>query len=217
MLNTTVGRDVNAPLGRPSEPSLNVHVPSMDEMLRMVRENSPEIKSREKMIAASEARVKMAEKEYYPDLTLNASYFTRGGGQFDDMWSLTSTINIPIFYKTKQRQAVYEARASLSEAISELGAAKLMLSSGIRDNYSMLSTAQRLMELYKEGLIPKTYQDFESALAGYVAGKVEAITVISRLKALLDVETLYWGQFVERGKAVARMEALAGMMESKGR
>ncbi len=64
------------------------------------------------------------------------------------------------------------------------------------------------MELYKNGLIPKTYQDFDSALAGYGTGKVEAITVITRLKSVIDYETLYWKQFVEREKAIARLEAL---------
>jgi len=62
-------------------------------------------------------------------------------------------------------------------------------------------------------LIPKTVQDFQLALSGYTAGKVEAITVISRLKALLEFELLYWGQFVEREKAIARIEAITGTMD----
>ncbi len=213
MLNTTVGRDVNSPLGRPVEALSTAYTYSMDELLIAAYENSPEIKSREKMIAAAEARIKMAEREYYPDFTLSASLFKRAG-EFEDMWSLTTTINIPIFYKTKQRQAVNEARSFLSETAHELEATKIMLSSSIRDNYSMLKTAEKLMELYKNGLIPKTYQDFEAALAGYVTGKVEAITVINRLKALLDFEILYWGQVVEREKAIARIEAITGIMDS---
>ena len=170
-------------------------------------------RAREKMIAAAETKVKMAKKEYYPDFTFNAGYFNRGGGPFPDMWSLTTTMNIPIFYKTKQRQAVFEAEASLSEARQELEATKFMLASSIRDTYSMHKTAEKLMELYKNGLIPKTYQDFESALAGYTAGKTEAITVINRLKALIDFELLYWAQFAEREKAIARFEAMAGMID----
>jgi Outer membrane efflux protein. len=129
---------------------------------------------------------------------------------FDDMWSLTSTINIPLYFRSKQRQGVFEAQASLSEAQSEREAVKLMIASAIRDNYSMFTAAERLTELYQSALIPKTYQDFESAIAGYVTGKVEAITVISRLKALLDYELLYWGQVTERGKAIARLEAITG-------
>jgi outer membrane protein TolC len=216
MLNATLGKDVNAPLGKPEEPPGTVISETLEQLLSGHVGNSPFVKEKEKMVAAAEARVRMAEREYYPDFTLNAGYFNRGGGQFEDMWSLTTTINIPLFYRTKQRQAVLEAKAVLSQAEHELIATKTMLSSAIRDNYSMLRTAGRLMELYREGLIPKTYQDFESALAGYGTGKIEAITVISRLKALLDFETLYWGQFAEREKAAARLQTLAGFMDPRG-
>jgi outer membrane protein TolC len=158
----------------------------------------------------------MAEKEYYPDFTLAASYFTRGGGQFTDMWSLTSTINIPLYYRTKQKQAVLEAEAMLAEAKRELEAARLMTASSIRDTYSMYESSERLKDIYRNGLMPKTYQDFEAALAGYSTGKTEAITVINRLKTLIDLETLYWGQVTEHEKASARFEAMTGMAETGG-
>ena len=67
--------------------------------------------------------------------------------------------------------------------------------------------------LYKEGLIPKAQQDVQLGLSGYVTGKTEAITVVQRLKAFLDVELLYWGQYAEREKAIARLEAITGTIE----
>ncbi|MEW6107553.1 MAG: TolC family protein [Nitrospirota bacterium] len=208
MLNTTAGREVNSPLGRPIEPVFIPYTMTMDDLLRSAQENSPLLQVKEKMVKASEARVKMAEKEYYPDFTLAASLFKRSG-EFEDMWSLTTTINIPLFYKTKQKMAVLEAESSLSEARHELEAARFMLASSLRENYSMVRTSERLMELYKESLIPKAYQDFESALSGYITGKVEAITVITRLKSVIDFELLYWGQFSEREKAIGRIEAIS--------
>ncbi|MCL4491341.1 MAG: TolC family protein [Nitrospirae bacterium] len=213
MLNATVGRDVNAPLGRPAEVLAAPYARSMDELIHLAYLNSPEIRSREKMAASAEVKVKMAQKEYYPDFTVAASLFKRKG-EFEDMWSLTTTINIPLYYRTKQRQAVHEAEASLSEARHELEGARSMLSSSIRDNFSMFKTTERLMDLYKSGLIPKAYQDFELALSGYVTGKVEAITTISRLKTILDLEISYWNQFAEREKAIARLEALTGITDS---
>lgn len=209
MLNATLGRDINAPLGRPEERGATELAENMQELITVHIENSPFVKEKEKLVAAAEAKVRMAEKEYYPDFTVSAGYFRRGG-EFMDMWSLTTAVNIPIFYRTKQRQAVLEAKANLAEAEHELIASKAMLASIIRDNYSMARTAERLMELYRNGLVPKTYQDFESALVGYRTGKVEAITVISRLKALIEYETLYWGQFAEREKAIARLETITG-------
>ena len=215
MLNTAVGRDVNSPLGRPGEPVHTSYIYNIAELIKMAHSNSPLIKSREKMIAGAEAKVRMAEKEYYPDFTLAGSVFKRRG-EFEDMWSLTTTINIPLFYRTKQKMAVLEAESALSEAKHELEAVKLMLSSNIRENYSMVKAAEKLTDLYKNGLIPKAYQDFELAIAGYVTGKVEAITVITRLKSLIDYELLYWGQFIEREKAVARLEAITAVSPASG-
>ncbi|MFN3480885.1 MAG: TolC family protein, partial [Thermodesulfovibrionales bacterium] len=210
MLNATLGRDVYSPLGRPAEPARRDLKYSIDELISLAHEASPSVKSKEKMVSAGKVRVAIAEKEYYPDFTLTGTVMKRAR-EFEDMWNLTMAVNIPIFYKTKQRQALNEARSLLSETEHELEATRIMLSSEVRDNYSMLKTAERLMELYKSGLIQKTYQDFELALTGYVTGKVEAITVISRLKALLDYETQYWRQYIEREKAIARIEAITGI------
>lgn len=213
MLNSTVGRDVNAPLGRPEEQTLSLQVKGLNELLDKAYDHSPDIRIRQRMVAAAEAKVKMAEKEYYPDFTIAGNYFTRGGGQFMDMWSLTTTVNVPLYYRTKQRQAVLEAEAMLAGAKRELEAARLMIASSIRDTYSMYATSERLSDLYKNGLMPKAYQDFESALAGYTTGRTEALTVINRLKALIDFETLYWGQVAEHEKASARFEAMTGTVE----
>ena len=164
------------------------------------------------MVGSAEAKVEMAKKEYYPDVTVGTTYFARPP-QYPDMWNVTATINIPIFYKTKQREGVLEAEASLLEAKREVEAAKLMASSALRDNYAMLKSTENLMALYRDGLIPKASQDFELALAGYVTGKVEAITAITRLKALIDYDFLYWRQFTDRQKAAARLDGLAAITD----
>lgn len=208
MLNAAAGRDAIVPLGRPAELSPTPFNHSLEELQETAGRQSPEIDSRGRMADAARARVSMAEKEFFPDVTVAASVFTRTG-PFEDMWSVTATFNIPLYFGAKQ-QAVAEARSLSTGARHDLVAARVMISSGVKDNYSMLTAAEKLMELYKSGLIPKTDQDFKLALSGYVSGKVEAITVINRLKALLDFETLYWGQLVTREKAIARLEALTG-------
>jgi len=213
MLNSVIGREINSPLGRPVKPAAASFGLNMEELLQTAKSNSPEIRSREKMVQAAEAKVKMAQKEYYPDVTLAGGYFPKTNGLLD-MWSVTAAVNIPIFYKTKQDQGLLEAKANLQGAKRELAGTEYMLSSSIRENYSMVQAADKLMTIYKESLIPKTYQDFQLALSGYATGKIEAITTISRLKALLDTEMLYWGQYVEREKAIARLEAITGNTDS---
>jgi hypothetical protein len=83
-----------------------------------------------------------------------------------------------------------------------------MIEAALRDNYYMLRSSERLIDLYQKGLLPKSRQDIEQALTGYSTGRGDAVSIISRLKTLLDYESLYWGQRVEREKAIARLHAI---------
>ena len=212
LLNAAIGKGANSPLARPAELTASSLNTDIEQLISMAVENSPELTVKQKMLDSARVKHQVAEKEYYPDFTVTGTYEKRGGN-FMDMWSLTTAVNIPVFYKNKQRQAVSEAKANMEEAEHEMEAVKLMISSAVKDNYSLLKTAERLMDLYKNGLIPKTYQEFEAVLAGYISGKGETSSVIARLKSLIDFEMLYWGQFVEREKAIARLDALTGTME----
>ncbi len=126
------------------------------------------------------------------------------------MWNMTFTVNLPIWYRSKQRQALAEARALLSEARRELTATELMLESSVKESFSMVQAADRLTKLYKEGLIPKTNQDVQLAFSNYVAGRIDTLTAITRIKNLLDYDLLYWNQLMEREKAIARLHAITG-------
>jgi outer membrane protein TolC len=209
MLTNVVGREESAPFGRPAEPAVTPFTAAVDDLVLQALEQSPEVRSREKMLGASKSGVHMAQKEFYPDVTLAGNVYKRSG-EFEDMWSITATFNIPLYYKSRQSQALAEARAMASAAEHDLAGIRSMVASAVRDNYAMVRSADELMTLYRQGLLPKTMQDVELSLAGYRTGKVEEITAISRLKALIDYELSYWAQFVEREKAIARIEALTG-------
>jgi outer membrane protein TolC len=207
MLRAAIGREDVTPLGRPVAPVYQSFDLDRDNALKTSLTNSPEIKSRNKIIEAAGTKLRMAQKEYYPDFSINAGYFNRSG-DYKDMWSATATINIPIFFKTKQEPAVREAKASYAQARQELDAVKLMIAAAIQDNFSMLRSSEKLMDIYTKGLIPKNTQDVDLALTDYTNGRTDLIVVISRLKTLLDYEILYWSQFVEREKAIARLQGI---------
>jgi outer membrane protein, heavy metal efflux system len=209
MLASTLGRTAGPINGRPAEPKPQVLNMSLDKAIQSALERSPEIQSRESMIQAGRARVQMARKEYYPDFTVNATVFPRGN-DFDNMWSLTGTFNIPLYFRSKQSMGVREADSSLVQAAREKDATRNMISAALRDSYSMLNASEKLIELYSKGIIPKATQDFELAISGYGTGRTEAIVVITRVKTLLDQENLYWGQMMEREKAIARIKSITG-------
>ncbi|MFA7384505.1 MAG: TolC family protein [Desulfurivibrionaceae bacterium] len=214
LLNSTVGREQAAPLDRPAEPAFAPYSQTLPELIASAYENSPEIKARENMVASINAKVRVAQREYYPDIAVTANYGLKGSAfENMDMWSLTTSVNVPLYYTSKQRPAVLEAEATLREAKNELQAVRLRLSAAIQENYAFMRTTERLMELYRQGLTPKIHQDFQAAMASYATGKTDAMSVISRLRTITEIETSYWGQLVERKKARARLEALTGVTD----
>jgi len=209
MMLSALGRNSGSLNGRPAEPRPQVLNMGLEKAIETAWERSPEIQSRDRMLEAGRARVEMARKEYYPDFTINASVFPRGD-EYTNMWSLTGTFNIPLYFRNRQNMGVKEADASLVQAAREKDAIRNMLAASLRENYSMLAASEKLINLYSKGLIPKATQDFELAVSGYGTGRTEAIVTITRLRTLLDQESLYWAQLMEREKAIARIAALTG-------
>lgn len=215
MLTAVLGRHQGDPLPRPAEPVYQPFSSDINEVIELTLQNSPELKSRLKMLEAANIKAAMARKEYYPDFALSGGYYNRSG-DFDDMWAATMTFNIPLYFQSKQKPAEKEAKAGVSRADHELAATQLMIEAALRDNYAMLRSSEKLMEIYKEGILPKTRQDIEQTLTGYSAGRGEAVNILARLKTRLDYEFLYWSQLVEREKAIARLRAIANGLNGKG-
>lgn len=212
MLGLTLGREDTTPLGRPAPIADTPLDRKVEELIKTAYEGSPEIRTKKNLQAVAEAKTRMAKRETFPDLTVTAQTNQRGG-EFTSMYSLMTSLNIPIYYKWKQEPAFLEATAALQEARHDLEATRIMTTANIRDSYAMAAAAERLMKLYRTALVPRASQDFEAALTGYVTGKSDALTVISRLRTFLDVEILSWTQFVEKQKAMARLDALTGKKE----
>lgn len=214
MINNLIGSTGKFQIGRPVETSPIIWNKTLDEVIAIAMINSPEVKIKQKDIEVLEYKVKIAEKEYYPDITLGANYYQRGGNLMD-MWSLTTTINIPIYSGKKQKQSVLEAKAMLNEARQESLNTKSMITAAIKENVSMISTANKLIDLYKQGLLSKSRQDIESAILSYSSGKIDTILLITRLKSLINIEESYWQQLMEKQKAISRLEEVIGYEDIK--
>jgi len=209
-LNLVIGREAGLSLARPAdflEPSK--FEGNLDFLIQKAYENAAEVKVKEKTVTASELKVGMAKREFFPDVTLNAGYEQRGN-DYTDMYKLSASVNLPVYFKSRQRPALQEASAYLQEAKHDLAGTKFMIASSIREYLAAISAADQLMVLYRKALIPKTQQDFQTSLAAYETGKTGVETVIGPLKSLLDYEILYWTQLVEREKAIVRIDVLTG-------
>jgi outer membrane protein, heavy metal efflux system len=208
MLAAALGRSDGPLIGRPEEALEGTYGLDVTQAVARAIGQSPDVKARQRMAEAAQARVKMAQREYFPDFTVSASVYPRAE-KFDPIWGVGASVTIPIYQRSRQDPAVREAKAALAQAQQELEAAKLMVASAVRDNYALLKSAENIKQIYREGVIPKTRQDFEQALAGYGTGRNDALVAITRLKNLVENEQRYWSQYADREKALARILALS--------
>lgn len=211
-LNALLGKDVSNPIPRPENLEFSDLPFNLEQLNMIAYQKSPVLMAGEKTIEQQGMKVKLAKKDALPDFTLNAFVLPRGGS-FPPMWMLTTSFNLPVYYHQKQRNAILEAEAQNTAMKYNYSASRLDLSSNIRDSYSTVIASEKIMKIYNEALMARASQSFESALAGYAAGKNDALTAITPLRNLIDYEELYWEQFVIREKAIAKLQALTGVAD----
>lgn len=208
IINSLIGRKPSAPLGIPEE-KITEKISFEEKEIFERAMASPPLREIEELIEAKRYKSKLAELEYYPDLTVSAEISLKPE-PYEDMWMLSLSFNLPVFYRTRQRNMVLEARSELNEALHRLEALKQMIRAEIAETLSMIRASEELIELYKNLFIPKAEQAFEVALTAYRTGKIELPEVLRALNFLIDQKINYLRQRVEREKAIARLERLCG-------
>ena len=204
------GSSTREVVGAPSEPPMVGLLDDPDLYIAGHLARSPMIREREAMLRAAEAKVRMARRDYYPDLTLEARYSIRGE-PMNNMWRLMGTVNLPVYYGSKLNPAVDEAQASVEGARADLEDTRQMLASTMRESLVMARSADTLMSLYKDSLIPRARQGFDSAIEAYSSGRGSASETINALRGVAESELQYWEQYAARQKAAIRLEATAGI------
>ncbi len=214
MLRREIGRLDPEPFGKPGETPPTPFPHTREELVDKALEGAPSLTAGRSLVLASEKKLAGSKREAWPDVTLMASY-SKAGSDFEDMWGLTASVPLPVFYRRKQGAAIGEATWDLARANKELETQRLKTISEIRDNMAMIRAADRILALYRGALAPKARQQIDATLALLAAGKMDATSAIAKLRAPYDYELTAWQQQVQREKAIARIMALTGDLEAQ--
>ncbi len=178
--------------------------------------------SKRPAIAASDEKVRkgktmldLANKDYYPDFTFSLSYMQKDrldtGMDQPDMLSAMVSINLPIWRHAKLDPGVRAAAAERAMADRERDAVVKEIYYKVDSLVSEVEQDDRILKLYKEGVIPQATQDLDSALAGYEVGRADFLDLLESRRTLFDYELGYYNTLAEREKAVADLEATTGV------
>ena len=208
-LNTLLLRDPEAQLSSPAsfEPARIGH--SLDELYTLAREQDTGLQREQRMIERNQYAVNLAQKDYRPDF--GVGYMFQQRPDLPDMHGFTVTANIPIFYRTKQREAVREQTEQLASSQRSKENRQTELSFDVKEQYLLAKSSEQLMKLYSQVIVPQSSLALESSMAAYQVGTVDFLTILTNFTVVLDYELSYYRELANYEMALARLEPLVGV------
>ncbi len=185
-----------------------------------IEQNRPLLKAWNERIQKAETAVKLAERDIWPNFTVGASYRQRNrladGRQMTDFFSATVSLNIPLYFKRKQKAKVAEKKLGFNATKSEYENVKINILSEIKSILAELERNRKRVELYKGGILLQAQQSLESAQAGYRVGKVDFLTLINNWMMLQNYELQYFFAVSNFYKNLANYELAVGGNDIQG-
>jgi len=216
-LNAALGRPVGSPLDWPAAAPLAApELPS--GLADGLDASSPERRALAARAEAARQGAVLAEKEYWPGFRVGADWTWIGDaaapntpGSGDDAVALVFGIDLPLrrgrldagLARARAREAEVEARRT--DLRQRRGAGLEMALYRHRD-------AERRVTLYREGLIAKSEQSFQSTLTAYQAAAMPFDSVVDAARLLLEFQLELARAETDRLQAAAEAERLTGLV-----
>jgi cobalt-zinc-cadmium efflux system outer membrane protein len=208
-LNSLLLRPSDTPLERLAAVEKTDLTYSLDELIEKGFANSPEVRRQEQLIEQSRYAVELARKDYYPDFRAGYDYWQRP--DMPDMHGFTVGINVPIFYKKKQREGVREATFALESTRQSREALRTALLFQVKEQYLQAKASDELLTLYTRALVPQSALALESSMAAYQTGSLDFESLLSNFGSVLGYEVNYYEELATYQKALANLEQITGL------
>lgn len=172
--------------------------------VRYALTHTPELLAARNKSTSAARKIALANKGYYPDLTVNAGIMPRGTG-LSPMWLLSLSAPIPVFSGSKQGRAVEESQARSEETLASVQSLEQLIRLRIRERHTILSVLLQTAHLYRDALLKQSRTTAESTLTQFQVGRASFAAVLeanagvladedANLQILADVERVLIAQ-----------------------
>lgn len=170
----------------------------------------PEIAAARAAVEAADARVRLARREYVPDVTVGGEY----NSMWDDVehrWMVGVQVEVPL--QIGRRNAdVANAEAEAQSRRADLAAKTDRVASEIETARIRFEEAERIVGLYRDRLLPAAKDVVVSARAGLSASSVEFEDVIDAEHELREIELNHEMAIAAWSRRRAEWERAAGFI-----
>jgi cobalt-zinc-cadmium efflux system outer membrane protein len=209
-LNALLARPINAPLARPlrlrSLPAVAALAPAA--LMERARAGNPGLAGGAAQIASAEAGQELADRNWYPDVTVSAGAIDRGSNG-PPGYMATIGVKVPLQWGLHDAQQ-REASAQVSAAQMRRQSLELQIQSDLGEALASLGGAQRTADLIRTQLMPQNQALLRSGIAGYGLGKVELADVLRAEHDLADLRIQLLNAEFDAQRQLAAIERLIG-------
>jgi outer membrane protein TolC len=185
----------------------------IDELMEISEEHRPVLKKirvlKEKYLVAKQ----LAEREYYPNFNIGFRYGQRDDGPVRDRADFVSAfvgINIPLWYKTKQKKKVAQESYKIAVIRQTYNHSRNQIYLGIKTLMDKEAKGDETLKLIQKGILPQARQSLESAMVGYSVDKVDFLTLLNNQLTLFKWEIKYHRELTSYEKNLAALENMVG-------
>jgi outer membrane protein TolC len=183
---------------------------TLDDLLGRVRAQNPDVRQEQEMTREKGLQLELARKDFYPDF--NVQYmWQHTAEQYRDYYMLTVGVRIPIHQRRKQWPEVEQAVEELHQSRRGYEAQVQQAFFDIRDQYLQADTAARVLNIYRQGLIPQAASTFNAGLAAYESNREDFQTLLDSFLDVLRLDEEYWRNLLTHETALAQLEQVTGL------
>jgi cobalt-zinc-cadmium efflux system outer membrane protein len=212
MINTTLSRPANAPLGYVPEVEYAPPQWTFEQLRPLALENRPELKGMNFNIDMNKAELSGSKREYYPDIMARVMYKNMANTT-DDFWSAMVGINIPLAFWSsgKYTSKVEENELNVRKAEDDLASMRNMVSFEVQDALVKVQSNYNLVLLYKNTTILQAEQTLQATLSAYQTGKTEFLMVIDAYRMQLMAKLDFHMAVMSYMASQAQLEQAVGL------
>jgi len=215
-LNALLNRDITASLDWPQRTDTVAAVVDEATVTMLIAERNPEIAALQQDIQSSRHRLRLAQKRYWPDVTLGVDWIQTDEARADGVWGsgrdpviAMMSFNIPL-WGNSYKAGAQQARASMRSVRQQKEQMQLDLSARAAEIFYRIAETRRKAALYENTLIPKGKEMVNVSESSYRTGGVDFLNLIDAQRKLLTFEVAYQRILTDHLQALAELETLTG-------
>lgn len=191
-------------------PAKTLFSEDLPHLLQQVASTNPAVRGQQSSTEQRQTQVALALKAFKPDFMAEAMW-QHTATSFPDYYMFTFNVSMPLYWRHRQVPGLAEATDLLAAARAAYTSEIQTDQAQARDQFARAQTADRLLTIYQQGLIPQARAAFQAALAAYQTGSLDFESLLSSFRDVLTLDQSYWQALADHEVAVARLEQLRGV------